>query len=114
MNILGVFASIFITIAYVVAIRELTTTKRATKEQMTFWLFITTGLLFATANSIQVLINTGVWGFFLIELVNVLLAIVSWALAYKYYRERNNEIAWYQERYAEWLKKNNAEKRSKE
>lgn len=87
MNILGVFASVFITIAYVVAIRELTKTKRATKEQMKFWFYITTGLLFATANSVQVLINTGVWGFFLIEIVNVALAIVSWALAYKYYRK---------------------------
>ena len=87
MNILGVFASIFITIAYVVAIRELTTTKQSTREQMVFWLFITTGLLFATANSVQVMINTGVWGFFLIEAVNVALAIVSWALAYKYYRK---------------------------
>lgn len=99
MNILGVFASIFITIAYVVAIRELTTTKQSTREQMVFWLFITTGLLFATANSVQVMINTGVWGFFLIEAVNVALAIVSWALAYKYYR-RNKQIAkWYEEQY---------------
>ena len=87
MNILGVFASIFITIAYVVAISELTTTKQSTREQMAFWLFITTGVLFATANGVQVMINTGVWGFFLIEAVNVALAIVSWALAYKYYRK---------------------------
>lgn len=91
MNILGVFASTFITIAYVVGIRGILTTKQATKEQMKFWFYITVGLLFATANSVQVLINTGVWGFFLIELVNVLLAVVSWALAYKYYRENKEK-----------------------
>lgn len=99
MNILGVFASFFITVAYIVAIRELTTTKRATKEQMKFWFYITTGLLFATANSVQVLINTGVWGFFLIEIVNVTLAVVSWVLAYKYYRREKRATKWYEEQY---------------
>ena len=86
MNILGVLAGIFIMIAYIIAIRELIATKQATKEQMKFWFFITTALLFATANSVQVMLNTGVWGFFFIEIVNVTLAIVSWVLAYKYYR----------------------------
>ena len=87
MNILGVLAGIFIMIAYIIAIRELIATKQATREQMKFWFFITTALLFATANSIQVLINTGVWGFFFIEIVNVTLAVVSWVLAYKCYRQ---------------------------
>ena len=87
MNILGVLAGIFIMIAYIIAIRELIATKQATREQMKFWFFITTALLFATANSIQVLLNTGVWGFFFVEIVNVTLAIVSWVLAYKYYRQ---------------------------
>lgn len=87
MNILGVLAGIFIMIAYIIAIRELIATKQATREQMKFWFFITTALLFATANSIQVLLNTGVWGFFFVEIVNVTLAIASWVLAYKYYRQ---------------------------
>lgn len=78
-------------IAYIIAIRELIATKQATKEQMKFWFFITTALLFATANSIQVMMNTGVWGFFFIEIVNVTLAIVSWVLAYKYYRQGKQE-----------------------
>ena len=78
-------------IAYIIAIRELIATKQATKEQMKFWFFITTALLFATANSVQVMLNTGVWGFFFIEIVNVTLAIVSWVLAYKYYRQNKHK-----------------------
>ena len=99
MNILGVLAGIFIMIAYVIAIRELIATKQATKEQMKFWFFITTALLFATANSIQVMVTTGVWGFFFIEFVNVTLAIVSWVLAYKYYRRNKQATKWYEEQY---------------
>lgn len=99
MNILGVLAGIFIMIAYVIAIRELIATKQATKEQMKFWFFITTALLFATANSIQVMMNTGVWGFFFIEIVNVTLAVVSWVLAYKYYRREKRATKWYEEQY---------------
>ena len=85
MNILGVLAGLFIMIAYGIAIRELYNVKQATKEQMKFWLFITTALLFATANSVQVMLSTKVWGFFFIEIVNVTLAIVSWGMAYYYY-----------------------------
>ena len=100
MNILGVLASIFITIAYIVSIRGVLKSKQATKEQMKFWFYITTALVFATANSIQVLVNTGVWGFFVIEIVNLTLAVVSWVLAYKYYRRNKEATKWYEEQYS--------------
>lgn len=88
-DLLGLQATFYITLAYVVTIYMLYKYKTVEPLMMVFWVLITTGLFHGLGASYVTLQNTGRWGYFVLELVNTALALVSAVMSVYYsYKEK--------------------------
>lgn len=83
-DLLGLQATFYITLAYVVTIYMLYKYKTVEPLMMLFWILITTGLFHGLGASYVTLQNTGRWGYFVLELVNTVLALVSAVMSVYY------------------------------